>query len=33
MNKDEFRDKLLDAATPEEVLAMFKEEEKDYFDI
>ncbi|KXK54331.1 MAG: Ntr-type phosphotransferase system IIA domain-containing protein [Chlorobi bacterium OLB5] len=33
MNKDEFRDKLLDAATPEEVLAIFKEEEKNYFDI
>lgn len=33
MNKDEFREKLLDAANPEEVLAIFKEEEKNYFDI
>lgn len=33
MNKDEFREKLLEAATPEEVLEKFKEEEKNYFDI
>jgi fructose PTS system EIIBC or EIIC component len=33
MNKDEFREKLLEAATPEEVLEIFKEEEKNYFDI
>ncbi|NOS84362.1 MAG: PTS sugar transporter subunit IIA [Ignavibacteria bacterium] len=33
MNKDEFRERLLDAASPEEVLAIFKEEEKNYFDI
>jgi mannitol/fructose-specific phosphotransferase system IIA component (Ntr-type) len=33
MNKDEFRERLLDAANPEEVLAIFKEEEKNYFDI
>ncbi len=33
MNKDEFREKLLEAATPEEVLDIFKEEEKNYFDI
>lgn len=33
MNKDEFRDKLLEAASPEEALAIFKEEEKNYFDI
>lgn len=33
MNKDEFRDKLLEAASPEEVLSIFKEEEKNYFDI
>jgi fructose-specific phosphotransferase system IIA component len=33
MNKDEFREKLLEAANPEEVLAIFKEEEKNYFDI
>jgi fructose PTS system EIIBC or EIIC component len=33
MNKDEFRDKLLEADSPEEVLKIFKEEEKNYFDI
>ncbi|HAX49564.1 MAG TPA: PTS sugar transporter subunit IIA [Ignavibacteria bacterium] len=33
MNKDEFREKLLDAANAEEVLTIFKEEEKNYFDI
>ena len=33
MNKDEFREKLLEALTPEEVLEIFKEEEKNYFDI
>ncbi len=33
MNKDEFRERLLDAKTPAEVLEIFKEEEKNYFDI
>ena len=33
MNKDEFRDKLLEAKTSEEVLNIFREEEKNYFDI
>ena len=33
MNKDEFRDRLLEADSPEEVLKIFKEEEKNYFDI
>ncbi len=33
MNKDEFREKLLEAVSPEEVLSIFKEEEKNYFDI
>ena len=33
MNKDEFREKLLEAASPEEVLKIFREEEKNYFDI
>lgn len=33
MNKDEFREKLLEADSPEEVLKIFKEEEKNYFDI
>jgi fructose-specific phosphotransferase system IIA component len=33
MNKDEFRDRLLEADSPEEVLNIFKEEEKNYFDI
>lgn len=33
MNKDEFREKLLDAGSSDEVLKTFKEEEKNYFDI
>jgi fructose-specific phosphotransferase system IIA component len=33
MNKDEFRSKLLEAKTKEEVLGIFKDEEKNYFDI
>lgn len=33
MNKDEFREKLLEAISPDEVLSIFKEEEKNYFDI
>lgn len=33
MNKEEFRDKLLLAKTKDEVLGIFKEEEKNYFDI
>jgi PTS system fructose-specific IIC component len=33
MNKDEFREKLLGAKTSEEVLNIFKDEEKNYFDI
>ncbi len=33
MNKDEFREKLLEAVSPDEVLSIFKEEEKNYFDI
>lgn len=33
MNKDDFRERLLEAASPDEVLAIFKEEEKNYFDI
>ncbi|MFI5212071.1 MAG: PTS sugar transporter subunit IIA, partial [Ignavibacteria bacterium] len=33
MNKDEFRERLLEADSPEEVLKIFREEEKNYFDI
>lgn len=33
MNKDEFREALLEAKTREEVLKIFKDEEKNYFDI
>jgi len=33
MNKDEFRTKLLEARTKEEVLKIFKDEEQNYFDI
>ena len=32
MNKDEFREKLEEAKSPEEVLKLFKEEEQMYFD-
>lgn len=33
MNKDEFREALLEAKTGDEVLKIFKDEEKNYFDI
>jgi len=33
MNKDEFRTKLLEAKSKEEVLKIFKDEEQNYFDI
>lgn len=33
MNKDDFRVKLLQAKTREEVLEIFRQEEKNYFDI
>jgi len=33
MNKDEFRAKLLEAKTKEEVLKIYKDEEQNYFDI
>ncbi|HEY3252284.1 MAG TPA: PTS sugar transporter subunit IIA [Ignavibacteria bacterium] len=33
MNKEEFRDRLLDATNKEEVLNIFREEEKNYIDI
>jgi fructose-specific phosphotransferase system IIA component len=33
MNKDEFRARLLEAKTKEEVLKIFKDEEQNYFDI
>lgn len=33
MNKDEFRAKLLQAKTKEDVLKIFKDEEQNYFDI
>jgi fructose-specific phosphotransferase system IIA component len=33
MNKEEFRDKLLDAKSKEDVLNIFREEEKNYIDI
>jgi len=33
MNKDDFREKLLQAKASDEVLNIFKEEEKNYFDI
>lgn len=33
MNKDEFREKLLKAATSEEIYSIFQEEEANYFEI
>ena len=33
MNKEEFRERLLEASTPGEVLTIFQDEEKNYFDI
>ncbi|MBI2418722.1 MAG: PTS sugar transporter subunit IIA [Ignavibacteriales bacterium] len=33
MTKDDFREKLMNAATKEEILAIFKEEESSYFDL
>ncbi len=33
MNKDDFREALLEAKTSEEVLKIFRDEEKNYFDI
>ena len=33
MNKEEFRNKLLEAATDEEIVNIFKEEEENYFDV
>ncbi len=33
MNKDEFREKLMTAGTQEEILHVFTEEEKKYFDL
>lgn len=33
MNKDEFREALLDAKTSEEIYEIFNEEEKKYFDL
>ena len=33
MNKDEFRQKLIDAESSEQILEIFKEEEKSFFDV
>ncbi len=33
MNKDDFRDRLSEVKSPEEVLKLFKDEEQTYFDI
>ena len=33
MNKDEFRNKLVNAASKEEIIEIFKEEEEDYSDV
>ena len=33
MNKEEFRNKLLEAESNEEILKIFKEEEESYFDV
>ena len=33
MNKDDFREKLIKAATSDEILEIFKKEEENYFDV
>ena len=33
MNKDEFREKLINATTSEEILEIFKKEEENYFEV
>lgn len=33
MNKDEFRDKLIEAETAEEIFEIFKKEEENYFEV
>lgn len=33
MNKDPFRNQLLNAASPEEIISLFKSEEENYFDV
>ena len=33
MNKDDFREKILNAKTKDEIINIFKEEEKQYFDV
>ena len=33
MNKDEFRDKLVNAVSKEEIIEIFKEEEENYSDV
>jgi fructose-specific phosphotransferase system IIA component len=33
MNKDEFRNKLLDAGSVDEILSIFQKEEESYFDV
>jgi hypothetical protein len=33
MNKEEFRRKLLELATPAEILELFRTEEASYFDV
>jgi len=33
MNKDEFREKLINAGSKEEIINIFKEEEEHYFDV
>jgi len=33
MNKDEFREKLMKAKTPDEILEIYRKEEENYFDV
>jgi len=33
MNKDEFRNQLIEAETNEEIIELFKKEEEHYFDV
>jgi mannitol/fructose-specific phosphotransferase system IIA component (Ntr-type) len=33
MNKDEFRERLINSNSKKEIINIFKEEEEDYFDV
>jgi mannitol/fructose-specific phosphotransferase system IIA component (Ntr-type) len=33
MNKDDFREKLLEAGSPDEIFDLFKKEDENYFEV